>query len=125
MFTTLLLITVPTILTYLLLITQPTFHRRSYRYLGDEIRGYESIRVVDDTTTSSYGIPIETSPLISESRIINQQLVEQRAFHDAEESLPNVQRVSSPISANRPSTIQRPQSPPVVVDRVRSPAPAN
>ena len=41
MFITLLLITVLTILIYLLLITQPTFHRRSYRYLGDEIRGYE------------------------------------------------------------------------------------
>ncbi|KIM71970.1 hypothetical protein PILCRDRAFT_16556 [Piloderma croceum F 1598] len=41
MFITLLLITVLTILIYLLLITQPTFHRRSYRYLGDEIRGYK------------------------------------------------------------------------------------
>ncbi|KIM87934.1 hypothetical protein PILCRDRAFT_3646 [Piloderma croceum F 1598] len=212
MFITLLLITVLTILIYLLLFTQPTFHRRSYRYLGDEIRGYEysfyfvipllyfqflsgfgnlivsvdiryfadneagyikigfrkqndpetptlstpptrpatpsspgtpedptrlrvppklrrhrrqSIRVVDDTTTSSYGIPIETSPLLTESRIVDQQLVEQSVWHDAEEPLPSVQRVSSPIPANRPGTIQRPQSPPVVVDRVRSPAPAN
>ncbi|KIM77075.1 hypothetical protein PILCRDRAFT_12260 [Piloderma croceum F 1598] len=213
MFITLLLITVLTILIYLLLITQPTFHRRSYRYLGDEIRGYEysfyfiipllyfqflsgfgnliisvdiryfannkagyikigfrkqndpetstpstpptrpatpsppgtsedltrlrvppelrrhrrqNIQVVDDTSTSSYGIPIETSPLISESRIIDQQLVEQSVFYNAaEEPLPNIQHVSSPTPANRTSTIQRPQSPPIIVNRVRSPAPAN
>ncbi|KIM82139.1 hypothetical protein PILCRDRAFT_7999 [Piloderma croceum F 1598] len=146
MFITLLLITVLTILIYLLLVTQPTFHRWSYRYLGDEIRGYEysfyfiilllyfqflsgfgnliiskhnnpetptsstpptrpatpsppgmsedptrlrvppelrrhrrqNIPIVDDTTTSSYRIPIETSPLVEESRIIDQQLVEQK-----------------------------------------------
>ncbi|KIM71558.1 hypothetical protein PILCRDRAFT_16961 [Piloderma croceum F 1598] len=182
MFITLLLITVLTILIYLLLITQPTFHRRSYRYLGDEIRGYEysfyfvipllyfqflsgfgnliisvdiryfadneagyirigfrkrnnpetptsstpptrpatpsppgtsedptrlrappelrhrrrNIRIVDDTTTSSYGIPIETSPL-TESRIVDQQLAEQSVFYDADDSIPNVQRVSSPM----------------------------
>src|SRR6202142_207222 len=84
-----------------------------------------NIRIVDDTTTSSYGIPIETSPLISESRIVDQQLAEQSVFYDADESIPNIQRVSSPTPTIRTSTIQRPQSPPIVVDRVRSPAPTN
>ncbi|KIM72558.1 hypothetical protein PILCRDRAFT_16026 [Piloderma croceum F 1598] len=157
MFITLLLITVLTILIYLLLITQPTFHRRSYRYLRDEIRGYEysfyfiipllyfqflsrfgnliisvdiqyfadneagyikiGFRKHNDPETptpstpptrpatpsppGTYGIPIKTSPLIEESRIVDQQLVEQSVFHDAEEPLPNVQRVSSPIPTNR------------------------
>ncbi|KIM73583.1 hypothetical protein PILCRDRAFT_15092 [Piloderma croceum F 1598] len=191
MFLALLLITVFTILVYLLLITQPTFHHRSYRYLRDEIRGYKysfyfiilllyfqflsgfgnlivlvdiqyfanneagyikigfrkhndpetpilstpptrpatlsppgtsedptrlqvppelrhshrrSIPILDDTTTSSYGVPIETSPLVEELRIVDQQLVEQSVFFDAEEPLPSVQCVSSLIPANRTET---------------------
>ncbi|KIM76011.1 hypothetical protein PILCRDRAFT_13200 [Piloderma croceum F 1598] len=117
MFITLLLITVLTILIYLLLITQPTFHRRSYRYLGDEIRGYEKpphllphrpdllllvpLERPKIQPDYDYGIPIETSPLIEESRIINQQLVEQSVFYNTDESLPNIQRVSSPTPAIR------------------------
>src|SRR6202142_913047 len=51
-----------------------------------------SVQIIDDTTTSSYGIPIETSPLLTESRIVDQQRAEQRVFYDGDESTPNIKR---------------------------------